>query len=37
MLFAMQKTEFHVLEILAEQVMLELQCTESIVYSFQEQ
>ncbi len=35
MLFAMQKTGFHVLELFAEQVMLELQCTESIVYSFQ--
>ncbi len=34
MLFAMQKTGFHVLELFAEQVMLELQCTESIVYSF---
>ncbi len=29
MLFAMQKTDFHVLELFAEQVMLELQCTES--------
>ncbi len=31
MLFAMQKTDFHVLELFAEQVMLELQCTESLV------
>ncbi len=32
MLFAMQKTDFHVLELfLQEQVMLELQCTESLV------
>ncbi len=31
MLFAMQKTDFHVLELLGEQVMLELQCTESLV------
>ncbi len=30
-LFAMQKTDFHVLELFAEQVMLELQCTESLV------
>ncbi len=34
MLFAMHKTlqiTFHVLELFAEQVMLELQCTESLV------
>ncbi len=34
MLFAMQKTDFNVLELVAEQVMLELQCTESLVLSF---
>ncbi len=34
MLFAMQKTDFHVLELFCKQVMLELQCTESLVYSF---
>ncbi len=33
-LFAMQKTDFNVLELFAEQVMLELQCTESLVLSF---
>ncbi len=31
MLFSMQKTDFNVLELFAEQVMLELQCTESLV------
>ncbi len=31
MLFAMQKTDIHVLELFAEQVMLELQGTESLV------
>ncbi len=30
MLFAMQKTDFHVLELFAKQVILELQCTESL-------
>ncbi len=30
-MFSMQKTDFHVLELFAEQVMLELQCTESLV------
>ncbi len=31
MSFAMQKTDFHVLELFAKQVILELQCTESLV------
>ncbi len=31
MLFAMQKSDFHVLDLFAEQVMSELQCTESLV------
>ncbi len=31
MLFVMQKTDFHVLEIFAAQVILELQCTKSLV------
>ncbi len=31
MLFAMQKSDFHMLDLFAEQVMSELQCTESLV------
>ncbi len=31
MLFAMQKTDFHVLELFCRVVMLELQCTKSLV------
>ncbi len=30
MLFAMQKTDFHVLELFCRAIMLELQCTESL-------
>ncbi len=34
MFFAMQKTDFHELRFLAEKVILELNCTKSLLYSF---
>ncbi len=34
MFFAMQKTDFHVFELFAEKVILELNCTKALLWSF---